>query len=160
MELQSFGWLRLGSVIEFNRTHPKILPIEHNRTFGNWTLKQSNIKPVSSGRVSNKVLRSNTLCIRFNFAHGGNVLGKTFCMVLLCRSCFPVLIVIRGGSRGRVQGVRTPPEMTSGFLIQLVFRQKKNWTMWFIGVEVEQETSAPPPRKNRGSAPVIDFESL
>ena len=27
--------------------------------------------------------------------------------------------------------------------------------MWFIGVEVEQETSAPPPKKNRGSAPVI-----
>ena len=27
----------------------------------------------------------------------------------------------RGGSRGRVQGVRTPPEMTCGFLIQLVF---------------------------------------
>ena len=25
--------------------------------------------------------------------------------------------------------------------------------MWFIGVEVEQETSAPPPRKNPGSAP-------
>ena len=35
----------------------------------------------------------------------------------------------RGGSRGRVQGVRTPPppspEMTSGFLIQLVFSKKK-----------------------------------
>ena len=31
----------------------------------------------------------------------------------------------RGGSRGRVQGVRTPPEMTCGFLIQLVFCQKK-----------------------------------
>ena len=32
-----------------------------------------------------------------------------------------------------------------------------NWysakTMWFIGVEVEQETSAPPPKKNPGSAP-------
>ena len=28
--------------------------------------------------------------------------------------------------------------------------------MWFIGVEVEQETSAPPPKKNPGSAPV-DF---
>ena len=28
--------------------------------------------------------------------------------------------------------------------------------MWFIGVEVEQETSAPPPKKNPGSAPVID----
>ena len=28
--------------------------------------------------------------------------------------------------------------------------------MWFIGVEVEQETSAPPPKKNPGSAPVKD----
>ena len=36
-------------------------------------------------------------------------------------------------------------EMTCGFLIQLVFCKKK--TMWFIGVEVEQETSAPPPKK-------------
>ena len=53
----------------------------------------------------------------------------------------------RGGSRGRVQGVRTPPEMTCGFLIQLVFCQKKK-TMWFIGVEVEQEMNAPPPKKN------------
>ena len=26
--------------------------------------------------------------------------------------------------------------------------------MWFIGVEAEQETSAPPPKKNPGSAPV------
>ena len=25
--------------------------------------------------------------------------------------------------------------------------------MWFIGVEVEQETSAPPPKKNPGSGP-------
>ena len=55
---------------------------------------------------------------------------------------------------GRVQGVRTPPHPwddlqfsnTSG-----VLRKKK--TMWFIGVEVEQETSAPPPKKNPGSAP-------
>ena len=34
----------------------------------------------------------------------------------------------RGGSRGKVQGVRTPPfppEMTCGFLIQLVFCKKK-----------------------------------
>ena len=48
--------------------------------------------------------------------------------------------------------MRTPPEMTCGFLIQLVFCKKKN-TMWFIGVEVEQETSAPPLKKNPGSAP-------
>ena len=60
----------------------------------------------------------------------------------------------RGGSRGRVQGVRTPPEMTCGCLIQLVFF-KKIKTMWFIGVEVEQEKGAPPPKKNPGSAPVI-----
>ena len=58
----------------------------------------------------------------------------------------------RGGSRGRVQGVRTPPpEMTCDFLIQLVFCEKKN--MWFNVVEVERETSAPPPKKNPGSAP-------
>ena len=65
------------------------------------------------------------------------------------------VIDFRGGSRGRVQGVRTPPpppEMTCAFLIQLVFCQKKK-TMWFIGVEVEQETGAPPPKKNPGSAP-------
>ena len=62
-------------------------------------------------------------------------------------------IHIRGGSRGRVLGVRPPPspEMTCSFLIQLVFCQKK--TVWFIGVEVEQETSAHPPKKNPGSAP-------
>ena len=27
--------------------------------------------------------------------------------------------------------------------------------MWFIGVEVEQEMSAPPPKKNPGSAPDV-----
>ena len=51
--------------------------------------------------------------------------------------------------------MRTPPpprddlrfSNTTGIL------QKK--TMWFIGVEVEQETSAPPPKKNPGSAPVV-----
>ena len=58
----------------------------------------------------------------------------------------------RGRSRGRVQGVCTPPEMTSGFLIKLVFC-KKSYVVY--GVEVEQETSAPPPKKNPGSAPEI-----
>ena len=42
-----------------------------------------------------------------------------------------------------------------GFLIQLVFCKKKKKTMWFIGVEVERETSAPPPKKYPGTAPVI-----
>ena len=62
--------------------------------------------------------------------------------------------------QGRIQGEGArgahpsplPPEMTCGFLIQLGFCKKKK-TMCFIGVEVEQETSAPPPKKNPGSAP-------
>ena len=45
----------------------------------------------------------------------------------------------------------TPPEdlqfsNTTGIL-------QKIKTTWFIGIEVEQETSAPPPKKNPGSAP-------
>ena len=32
--------------------------------------------------------------------------------------------------------------------------------MWFIGVEVEEETSAPPPKKNPESAPVILLKCL
>ena len=58
----------------------------------------------------------------------------------------------RGGSRGRVQGVRTPPPWDDlQFSNTTGIMQKK--TMWFIGVEVEQETRAPPPKKNPGSAP-------
>ena len=37
---------------------------------------------------------------------------------------------------------------------QLVFCQKKK-TMWFIGVEVEQETSAPPPKKKSWIRPCV-----
>ena len=33
----------------------------------------------------------------------------------------------------------------------------KKKTMWFIGVEVEQETSAPTPKKNPGSASEISY---
>ena len=45
-----------------------------------------------------------------------------------------------------------PLEMTCGFLMLVTGIQEKK-AMWFIGVEVEQETSAPPPTKNPGSAP-------
>ena len=44
--------------------------------------------------------------------------------------------------------------MTCGFLIQLEFCKKN--TVWFIGVEVGQETSAPPPKKYPRSAPDKD----
>ena len=53
--------------------------------------------------------------------------------------------------------MRTPPPRhdlrfsnTTGLL-----QKKKKETMWFIGVEVEQEASAPPSKKNPGSAPVL-----
>ena len=58
---------------------------------------------------------------------------------------------------GGCRGCAPPPEMTCSFLIQLVFCKKK---MWFIGVEVEQEMSAPPPEKNPGSAPVVTQHHL
>ena len=65
-----------------------------------------------------------------------------------------VALVLTGADLGEGAGGAHPPsEMTGGFLIQLVFCKKK--TMWFIGVEVEQETSAPPPKKNPGSAPAL-----
>ena len=49
----------------------------------------------------------------------------------------------RGGSRGRVQGVRPPPRDDLRFPNTTGILQKKKKTKWFIGVEVEQETSAP-----------------
>ena len=45
-----------------------------------------------------------------------------------------------------------PPRDDLGFSNTTGILEKKN-TMWFIGVEVEQETSAPSPKKNPGSAP-------
>ena len=48
----------------------------------------------------------------------------------------------RGGSRGTVQGVH------------------RGVRVWFIGVEVEQETSATPPKKIPGSAPVFLEDSV
>ena len=47
--------------------------------------------------------------------------------------CIVHVSIDRGGSRGRVQGVRTPPpppEM-NGFLIQLVFCEKKNYVVYW-----------------------------
>ena len=68
--------------------------------------------------------------------------------------CCTISIVFTGADLwGGCRGCAPPlPEMTCGFLIQLLFCKKK--TVWFIGVEVEQGTSAPPPKKNPGSAPV------
>ena len=96
-------------------------------------------------------------------ARGGDLWGREEPVKLLTN--LPVKMYMgrasgtcRCGSRGREQGVHTPPEMTCGFLIQLVLCPKK--TMWFIGVEVEQETSAAPPKKNPGSAPDLGTSLL
>ena len=64
---------------------------------------------------------------------------------------------VRRESRGRVQGVRTPSWDDLRFSNITGILQKKK--LWFIGVEVEQETSAPPPKKNSGSAPARDYFS-
>ena len=48
--------------------------------------------------------------------------------------------------------MRTLPRDDLRFSNTTGILQKK--TVWLIGVEVEQETSAPPPKKNPGSAPV------
>ena len=53
-----------------------------------------------------------------------------------------------GGCRGCAP---PPPQDDLRFSNTTGILKKK--TMWFIGVEVEQETSAPPPKKNPGSAP-------
>ena len=55
-----------------------------------------------------------------------------------------------GGCRGCA---KSPPGDDLRFSNTTGILQKK--TMWFIGVEVEQETSAPPPKKNPGSAPAV-----
>ena len=59
-----------------------------------------------------------------------------------------------GGCRGCAPP--PPPGDNLRFSNTTGIMQKK--TMWFIGVEVQQETSAPPPKKNPGSAPVQRFK--
>ena len=74
-------------------------------------------------------------------------------IVLKCAFLLPwVRGVVAGADLGGgCRGCALLPEMTCSFLIQLVFYKKK--TMWFIGFEVEHGTSAPPPKKDPGSAP-------
>ena len=60
----------------------------------------------------------------------------------------------RGGSRGRVQGVCTPPpEITCSFLIQLVFCEKKK--NCFIGVEVKSKRLVHPLLKEILDPPLL-----
>ena len=62
-------------------------------------------------------------------------------------------------AQGRILGVGAggahPPWDDLRFSNTTGILQKKKKTMRFVGVEVEQEKSTPPPKKNPGSAPVI-----
>ena len=53
----------------------------------------------------------------------------------------------RGGYRGREQKVRNPARPRDDLQFSnttgILQKKKQKQTMWFIGVEVEQETSAP-----------------
>ena len=67
---------------------------------------------------------------------------------------YPTTVFIKGeGARGA-----PPPPDDLRFSNTTGILQKK--TMWFIGVEVEQETSAPPPKKNPGSAPDLPLSAV
>ena len=61
--------------------------------------------------------------LHFKIDWASLIVGSKFTLYL--RAIFQEQPPSRGGSRGRVQGVCTPPEMTCGFLIQLVFCKKK-----------------------------------
>ena len=71
------------------------------------------------------------------------VQGKSFLKLAIWASPWADL---GGGCRGNAPP--PPPEMTCGFLIQLVFCKKNPVVYWCW-----QETSTPPPKKNPRSAP-------
>ena len=52
-------------------------------------------------------------------------------------------LLYRGGSRGRVQGVRTPPPDLRFSNTTGILQKKKKRTMWFIGVEVDKRRLHP-----------------
>ena len=79
-----------------------------------------------------------------------------FCIVSLIQGqCYVDLLLL-----GRILGVgaggaHPPPSLRWPAVFQYKWYSAKKKNMWFIGVEVERKTSAPPPKKNAGSAPVL-----
>ena len=76
---------------------------------------------IKFARFAIEILYKRPSSLSHNFVFSYATYRHTF------RRCLLALGKHRGGSRGRVQGMRTPPlpEMTCGFLIQLVFCKKK-----------------------------------
>ena len=78
------------------------------------------------------------------------------CAKITVLMCEPGAVL---GGGGRACALSPPPHSDDlRFSNKTGILQKKK-TIWFIGVEVEQETSAPPPKKNPGSAPVKEAPS-
>ena len=77
-----------------------------------------------------------------------------FALAVVSVIVFSLILFSGADLRGGCRGMRTPsPRDDLRFSNTTGILQKK--TMWFIGVEVEQETSAPSLKKNPGSAPAF-----
>ena len=77
-----------------------------------------------------------------------------FALAVVSVIVFSLILFSGADLRGGCKGMRTPsPRDDLRFSNTTGILQKK--TMWFIGVEVEQETSAPSLKKNPGSAPAF-----
>ena len=88
-------------------------------------------------KLNVNVLLPYTSCARKITAKNGN--PPSFPEVTLLEDMFSSsnmtlveILVCKGGSRGRVQGVRPPPEMTCGFLISTVQSASQLYKIYFI----------------------------
>ena len=82
------------------------------------------------------------------------LLGSGFAQIL-GQIIFKRVKALRNTNTGADLGGGCPPPPRDDLRFSNTTGILQKYTMWFIGVEVEQETSAPPPKKNPGSAPAI-----
>ena len=102
-----------------------------------WLVSIPTLQPAESGSL----LKTGLMIFRSE---------KRLCCMVLTFCPNYVACQCRGGCRGCAP---SPLRWPSVFWYNWYSAKKK--TMWFIGVEVEQEMSAPPPKKNPGSAPAM-----
>ena len=82
------------------------------------------------------------------------LLGSGFAKIL-GQIIFKRVKALRNTNTGADLGGGCPPHPRDDLRFSNTTGILQKNTMWFIGVEVEQETSTPPPKKNPGSAPAI-----
>ena len=117
-----------------------------------WSKAFLNFWKMAQNSKLNSKVKNSVLSGRFGDLYGGQ--GE-LCSTRTIRESWQWFLLSPSGADlgGGCRGCAPPPDdlrfsNTTGIL-------QKQKTMWFIGVEVEQETSAPPPKKNPGSAPVL-----